>query len=169
MKAVPFVGRQLAAALLMFGAVVAASAQESDHGQRSGHEAVTGHHQYAIAGFVGSTRVHGENEFTLGIEGGYHLNGRWSVGAVFERAERDRHSSLLLAGVGWHPFGPELRFQLAAGIKDPSGSTEPVVRTGVGYEVEIDRGWFLKPYLAVDFIRDEDEEGVFGVYIGRGF
>ena len=153
----------LAMSLLAMALPVAA--QES----ASGHEAEGGHHKYGLAGFVGSTRVHGENEFTLGIEAGFNLSSTWSLGVVFERAERERDTSLLLAGIGWHPFGHALRFQLAAGIKDPSGTTEAVVRTGVGYEMEVDNGWFIKPYIAVDFINNEDTEGVFGLYIGRGF
>ena len=158
-------GSRLTIGMALLFIALPSAAQQETHG----HEADGGHHQYAVAGFIGSTRAHGENEFTLGVEFGYHLNSRWSIGAVFERAERERHTSLLLAGVGWHPFGPALRFQLAAGIKDPSGTTEAVLRTGVGYEMELDNGWFIKPYLAADFISNEDTEGVFGLYIGRGF
>ena len=43
------------------------------------------------------------------------------------------------------------------------------MRTGLAYEMEIDKGWFLKPSLALDFIDGEDNEGVFGLYIGRAF
>jgi hypothetical protein len=143
-------------------------AQEShDEANQEAHEET--HHRYAVAGFVGSTRVGSDNEFTLGVEAGMHLNSKWSIGAVIERAERERHSTLVMVGVGWHPIGAALRFQLGLGRKDPSGKEETVVRTAVAYEIELRDRWFLKPYLAVDFIEDEENEEVFGVYIGRGF
>jgi hypothetical protein len=156
---------RLGTALLLLGSAGALAAQEG------GHEAGgdTEHHRFGIAGFIGSTLVGSENEFTVGIEGGMHLNSNWSVGVVFERAERERHSTLILAGVGWHPTGTELRLQLGLGRKDPAGTTENVLRTGIAYELEAASGWFLEPYLAIDFINNEDNEGVFGVYIGKGF
>ena len=161
----PLRGRRLTLAMSLLAIALPVAAQEGT----PEHEAEGGHHKYALAGFVGSTRVHGENEFTLGIEGGYRISANWNVGFVVERAERERDTTLVLVGVGWHPFGPEWRLQLAAGIKDPSGTTEAVVRTGLGYEIEFESGWAVKPYVAVDFINNEDNEGVFGVYIGRRF
>ena len=140
-------------------------AQESEHEPGSGIE----HARYAIAGFIGGTHVNGDNELTIGVEGGYHINNRWSLGAVLERADRERHSTLVLVGLGWHPVGRAFRLQLGLGRKDPSGETETVVRAGLAYEKEIDSGWFVKPYLAVDFIDGEENEGVFGLYIGRAF
>jgi hypothetical protein len=156
---------RLGAALLLLGSAGALSAQEGGHETGGGAE----HHRFAIAGFVGATHVDSENELTLGVEGGFHLNSKWSLGAVVERADRVKHSTLVLVGLGWHPIGPAFRLQLGIGRKDPSGSTENVLRTGLAYEMEIENGWFLKPYLAVDFIDGEDDEGVFGLYIGRGF
>ena len=139
--------------------------------QEGAHEAATdeAHYRYAIAGFIGATRVHGDNEFTLGIEGGVSLNREWSLGVVIERAERERDSTLVLAGVGWHPFGPGLRLQLGVGVKDPSGETETAFRAGLGWEKEIYGGWFVRPYVAYDVIRNEDNEGLFGVYVGKLF
>ena len=127
------------------------------------------HNKYAIAAFVGGTHVGGTNEFTLGIEGGYAINSTWSIGGVLERSERGESSTLILLGVGWHPIGPTFRLQLAAGRKDPSGHTENVVRTGIAYELEMENNWFIKPYLAIDFISHEENEEVFGIYIGRSF
>lgn len=128
-----------------------------------------GHPKYAIAAFVGGTHVGGTNEFTLGIEGGYTINSTWSIGGVLERSDRERSSTLYLVGVGWHPIGRAFRLQLGVGRKDPSGHTENVVRTGVAYELELEHNWFIKPYLAIDFISHEENEEVFGIYIGKGF
>jgi len=55
------------------------------------------------------------------------------------------------------------------GTKDPSGVKETVLRTAVGYEFKLDSSWFIKPYLALDFIENEENEEVIGVYIGKGF
>ena len=145
-------------ALLMFS--LAGNAQEEEE---------HAHTKYAIAGFVGGTHVGGKNEFTLGIEGGYIINSKWSLGAVLERAERKNSSTLILLGVGWHPIGAALRLQLGVGRKDPSGHTENVVRTAIAYEIVMEHNWFIKPYLAVDFISQEENEQLFGVYVGKGF
>jgi hypothetical protein len=145
---------------------------------RAQEDAQTGHEadapeaheaRFAVAAFVGATRAHGGNETTLGLEGGLRINDTWSVGAVVERADRERNSTLVLVGLGWHPLGPAWRFQVGVGRKDPQGERENVFRTGVAYEKELHRGWFVKPYLAKDFIRHEDDEEVFGAYIGTKF
>jgi hypothetical protein len=148
----------------LFGIVLLTSATPAALGAEEQH-----HNKYAVAGFIGATRANGSNELTLGVEGGYNFSEKWSIGAVIERAEREQHSTLFLIGVGWHPLGPELRLQLALGRKDPSGHTETVIRTGIGYELELENSWFIKPYAAVDFISNEDHEPVFGLYVGRGF
>ena len=166
--------RSLVAALLcgvlcVSGADFAAS-QEHDGRQEQAAESEHGHAgRFAVAGFIGATRDHGKNEPTLGIEAGVNLSARWSVGAVVERADRERDSTLVLFGVGWHPLGPAFRLQLGAGRKDPSGKREAVIRAGMAYEIEVHERWFVKPYLALDFIENAEDEEVFGVYVGRGF
>lgn len=155
---------------LCFGISLAAclaTAQASESGDEAAGEHA--HYRYAVAGFVGATRVHGENQPTFGIEAGMALNREFSIGAVIERADRQRDSTLILAGVGWHPFGPGIRAQFGVGTKDPSGSTEFVFRAGLGWEHELHDGWLVKPYVAYDVISNEKNEGVFGVYIGRMF
>ena len=147
------------AVLLLFSSTGNAQEDEEEHD----------HPRYAVAAFIGGTHVGGENEFTLGVEVGYNFNSNWSLGAVLERTERSKSSTLFLLGVGWHPFGPGLRLQLAAGRKDPSGHSENVARTGIAYELEMENNWFIKPYLAIDFVSHEENEEVFGIYVGKGF
>ncbi len=149
-----------------FGLLALLSASLPGHAEEENQHP---HKKYAIAAFLGGTRVDSSNEFTVGVEAGYNINSTWSIGAVVERADREQHSTLFLLGLGWHPIGPALRLQLGAGRKDPSGHTETVVRTGVAYEFEMEHDWFIKPYIALDFISHEDNEQVFGIYIGKGF
>jgi hypothetical protein len=127
------------------------------------------HPRFMLALFLGATRADARNEPTLGFEAGYRIDGNWSVGAVVERADRETDSTLLLAGVGWHPSGSAWRVQLGVGRKDPRQKQETVVRTGLAYEFEFASGWVLKPYLAQDFIEEEEDETVFGLYFGRAF
>ena len=157
--------RNILVILWLLGLSTVTHAQDHNEGDNT-HAS---HGNFALAGFIGSTRAHGHDEFTLAIEGGMHLNEKWSVGAVLERANREKDSTLALVGVGWHPVGPELRIQFGVGRKDPAGKEENVFRTGLGYEIELTNGWFVKPYLAVDFIENEDNERVYGFYIGRTF
>ena len=114
-------------------------------------------------------RVEGSNEGTIGFEGGYRISQRLSIGAVLERAQRARESTLYLLGVGWHPLGSGLRLQIGVGQKDPRGSHESVLRTGLAWEFELGQRWFAKPYLAYDMIEGEANETVLGVYLGRAF
>jgi hypothetical protein len=147
-------------------------AQESaDMGHAAGVQGAHEAHEarFAVAAFVGATRAHGSNESTLGLEGGYRISATWSVGGVVERADRERDSTLVLIGVGWHPLGSAWRFQVGLGRKDPAGEQEAVFRTGIAYEKELHQGWFVKPYLAKDFIQHADDEEVFGAYFGRSF
>lgn len=125
-------------------------------------------HRWGVGLFLGATHVKGHNESTLGLELGYVINKDWSVGVVAERSERERDTTLLLAGVGWHPWHG-LRFQLGAGRKDPAGKQENVIRTAVTYDWEFAPTWVLKPYFAFDFIENEETEEVFGFYFGKLF
>jgi hypothetical protein len=161
--------RVLACVLSLF---VASGALAQPAHEGNAHEAEAAEHhssRFAVAGFIGATREHGRNEPTLGVEGGFNISETWSVGAVIERADRKRDSTLVLLGVGWHPFGPALRFQFGVGSKDPAGKRETVIRTGIAYEIELRERWFVKPYLALDFIEHAEDEEVLGVYIGKGF
>jgi len=126
------------------------------------------HHRWGVGVFLGATHAHGKNESTVGFELGHVINKNWSIGAVVERAEREEHSTLLLVGLGWHPW-EGLRLQLGAGRKDPSGTQENVLRTGITYDWEFAPTWVLKPYFALDFIENEETEEVFGFYFGKLF
>lgn len=131
-------------------------------------ESEHGHPKNAIGLFLGATHAHGENEPTAGLEIGRNLNEDWSAGLMFEQTDRGKETSLILAGVGWHP-SKWVRMQLAVGRKNPSGKHENVLRTALAYEYEIGHNWFIKPYLAYDFIEHEEDEPVFGFYIVRMF
>ncbi len=124
--------------------------------------------KYAVGLFLGYTRVHGENEPTLGFEAGFNINNKWSAGAVLEQTNRGRDTTLILLGVGYHPT-EKLRLQIGLGRKDPSDKEENVLRLGLAYEFELANEWFIKPYAAYDFIQNEDGEPVVGFYFGRAF
>ena len=152
--------------------VAAATHHSPDHetgpaaGHTAGHEEV--HHRFALGIFLGATHVHSENEFTYGVEFAYNFHPKWSIGAVLEQAERESETTFFLLGVGWHPVR-NWRLQAGIGTKDPSGHSETVGRLGLTYEWELKNGWFIKPYLAADFIEHEDTETVYGAYFGKAF
>ena len=137
-------------------------------GVANASEAESEHPKNAMAVFLGATHAHGENEPTIGLEIGRDLNENWSAGVVLEQTDRGKETTLILAGVGWHPH-QKMRLQFAVGRKDPSDSHENVFRTALTYEFELARHWFIKPYVAYDFIEHEEDEPVFGFYFGRLF
>ena len=124
--------------------------------------------RYALGVFLGYTRAEDENEPTIGVEGGTNLNQKWSAGVVIEQTNRGKDTTLLLAGVGYHPT-ESVRLQLGVGVKDPSETSENVVRLGLAYELELAHEWFIKPYAAYDFIEHEEDEPVVGFYFGKLF
>ena len=125
-------------------------------------------HKWGVGLFLGATHAQGENEPTVGAELGFVINRDWSIGAVVEQTDRGQETTLVLVGLGWHPWNG-LRLQLGAGRKDPSGKQENVVRTGITYDWEFAPSWELKPYFALDFVGNEETEEVFGFYIGKLF
>ena len=143
--------------------VTISQANEKEQHEEEGH-----HEPWGLALFVGTTRGHGENHPTLGLDLSYHLNENWSVGGVIERADREKESTLLIAGVGWHPH-QRLELQLGAGRKDPAEKRENMARVALTYRFPLKNSWFLAPYIARDFIEHEEDEDVFGLYLGKSF
>jgi len=129
------------------------------------HEAAP---RYVLGVFLGYTRAHGENEPTIGVEGGFNINEKWSAGAVVEQTNKGRDTTMLLLGVGYHPTR-SLRLQLGLGKKDPGETSENVLRLGLAYEFELANEWFIKPYAAYDYIDNEENEPVVGFYFGKAF
>jgi hypothetical protein len=159
--------RKFRCGLVCLGVLAAPIGFAEEEGHSDGHG--EGHGKYALAGFVGGTHGHGSTEFTYGIEAGMNLSDYWSIGAVLEQAERDRRSRLLLLGIGWHPSGGDWRIQLGLGRKNPVDDYENVLRLGLGYEFVLENHWFVKPYLALDFVEHDGREEIFGLYFGRSF
>ena len=60
------------------------------------------HGRHFLGPFIGITREEGHNRETIGIEYSYRINEAWSAGAVIERAERDKDSTL---GIVLYTFG----------------------------------------------------------------
>ena len=149
--------------LLVAGVSPSLYASEGEEEQHEEHG-----HKWAIGLFIGLTRAHSDNESTLGIELERILSPKWSIAGLVERADRNEDSTLLMALVGWRPWRG-LTLQLGAGRKDPGNEREVVYRTGMSYEFELAPTWVLKPYIAVDFIQNEEDEEVFGFYIGKLF
>lgn len=120
------------------------------------------HRRHALGIFLGVTREESESLETIGIEYAYRFHQNWSVGAVAERADREKDSTLVIAFVDLHPYkGWFLRG--GVGRKDPAGKEENTARIGIGYEFELAGGWAIVPQVSKDFIEDEEDEEVFGV------
>ena len=132
---------------------------EADHEERGRH---------TLGLFVGITRENGENRETIGIEYSYRFHEFWSAGAVIERAERDKESTL---GVVFVHFWPSefLYLGLGVGRKDPGEKRENTLRATLGYEFELGKGWSISPQANVDSIENEDAEQVYGLVIGKRF
>lgn len=146
----------------LLGITMPAQASEPEH------EAGEEHKKWAATVFVGGTEVHDSWEPTLGLELTYHINHYWSAFGLVERSERRKDTTLILAGVGLHPY-KELVLLAGIGQKDPYEEHENAARLGVAYEIPLGNGWGMEPYLGVDFIEGHDEEVVAGFYFGRKF
>ncbi|MDJ0958545.1 MAG: hypothetical protein QNI91_16885 [Arenicellales bacterium] len=130
------------------------------------------HGKHNLGLFLGITREeeHGEkhNRETIGIEYSYRINRYWSAGAVVERAERDKDSTLAVAFVHFWPT-EFLYLGLGVGRKDPGEEREVTYRGTIGYEFELGKGWSISPQANIDVIEDEDNEEVYGLVIAKRF
>ena len=84
--------------LMINGSVLAnepehAAEHESGHGGKS-----------AVTLFLGGTEVHDVWEPTLGLEYTYHINHLWGVFGLVERSDREQDTTLVIAGLGLHPY-----------------------------------------------------------------
>jgi hypothetical protein len=131
--------------------------------------AETEHHgRHSLGLFAGITREHKHNRETIGIEYSYRISRYWSAGAVVERAERDKNSTLAIAFV--HLWPTEfLYLGVGIGRKDPGEERENVLRGTIGYEFELGKGWAISPQANVDVIENNENEEVYGLVLGKRF
>lgn len=125
-----------------------------------------GHHLLGI--FLGITRENDHNRETIGIEYTYRINRYWSAGALIERAERDKSSTLTNVFIHFWPT-EFLYFGIGYGRKDPGEERQNAGRLTLGYEIELGKSWSLSPQANIDFIEDEENEEVYGLVIARRF
>ena len=126
------------------------------------------HRKHALAVFVGVTNEEGDYLETLGFEYSYRIHKNWSVGGVVERAEREKHSTIVLGFVHLWPY-KELFLGFGLGRKDPEEERENTFRATIGYEFELGGGWSIAPQANVDFIENHENEEVYGITIGKRF
>lgn len=153
--------------LLLTCLSVGASAGETEEheGEKLYHEE-HGHNTLGI--FLGLTYEHDEKRETIGIEYSYRINRYWSVGALVERAERDKSSTL--TNIFLHIWPTEFLY-IGGGLgrKDPGDERQTTYRATIGYEIELGQSWSFSPQINVDFIEDEENEEVLGFVFGRRF
>ena len=144
----------------------AAIAGETENEVTHGSEESRG--KNALAVFAGVTREHSENLATLGIEYSYRLHKNWSIGGVIERADREKHSTLVIAFVHLWPY-KELYVGAGIGRKDPGDKRENTFRATIGYEFELAGDWSISPQANLDVIENEENEEVYGIVFGKRF
>jgi len=149
---------------VLFSAAAIAGETENEVNQSS--EESEGKNTLAV--FAGVTRDGSENLATLGIEYSYRLHKNWSVGGVIERADREKNSTLVIAFVHLWPY-KDLYVGAGIGRKDPGDERQNTVRATIGYEFEFVGSWSISPQANVDFVEHEENEGVYGIVIGKRF
>jgi hypothetical protein len=139
-----------------------AVASEEMHGEEEAE------HKHVLGIFLGVTREESEDLETMGIEYAYRISRLWSVGALVERADREKDSTLILAVVTLRPYRG---WFLSGGIgkKDPGDERETTTRIGIGYEFEFAGGWAIAPQVNKDFIENEEDEEVYGITFSKLF
>ena len=141
-------------------------AAEGEHAGGGSHE--EGHAKNHLGIFLGSTKEEGHYRDTYGIEYARRINDLWSIGGVIERAERDEDSTLAIVVVHYR-VSEALHLGLGFGRKDPSDESRAVGRFSIGYDIKLGGGWFLSPEVAMDFIKGEEDEQVFGLIVSKSF
>ena len=136
-----------------FSATVAA--QEHGHAE----------HKNEIAGFVGLTHERRENGLALGVEYKRRITPGFGIGLLAERTWGD--FDFWVFAVPFSKTFDKWSLIVAPGIEESEEEDHPMLRLGVGYELEIGES---KPQLgfAVDFV-DGEHVFVLGVAYGIGF
>lgn len=152
----------LCLSMVPMGVIAAELDGDELHGEGEGHG------KHALALFAGVTREGGEGHDTLGIEYGYHISTDWSVGAVIERVEREKSSTLVIVFAHWWPY-KDLFLGAGLGRKDPGDKRENTLRASIGYEFEFGEGWSIAPQANLDIIEHNESEEVYGIAFGKRF
>lgn len=141
-------------------------AAEEEHAGGGSHE--EGHAKNHLGIFLGSTKEEGHFRDTYGFEYSRRINDLWSIGGVIERADRDEDSTLAII-VAHYRLTEALHLGLGFGRKDPSDERRAVGRLSIGYDIELGGGWSISPEIAMDFIKSEEDEQVFGLIVSKSF
>lgn len=152
--------------LLLLVLPLAVQANESEEAESHGE--AEHHYKHSLGLFVGITREGSENHETFGIEYAYRVSRQWSLGAVVERADRERDSTLAVVFAHYWPW-KGLFLGGGIGKKDPGGERENTFRATLGYEWELNKGWIINAQVNLDYIEDHDREEVYGLAFGRQF
>jgi hypothetical protein len=139
-----------------------ALAGESISGSHSGYG-----HNHHIALFVGNTHHEDDDSISIGLDYEYRLHEIFGVGALAEYTAGDFDSWILGIPLFIHPY-KGLQLLVAPGVEFKDSESEFLLRTGVGYQLDIGEGWSITPQYNADFIKDEVAH-VYGLSIGYGF
>lgn len=134
----------------------------AEHGEHEGQA-----HKNAVGVFIGLTHEgRRENDFALGLEYVRRLNESFSIGGTLEYTFGD--SDFLVAVVPASYYYKQWKLSIAPGVEDSNEGTEALLRFGLGYIFELERGWEVNPQVNVDLV-DDEEVWVLGVAFGRAF
>gem|GEM_PF-1484467 len=171
--------------------------EHTTHAANEHQEHEAGHGKHKISLYTGFTHIpsafyeHETHEQstgkwvpTIGVEYYYSLTRKWELGLVTDieldeyyiqtddHNELERNNVVILAAVG--KFKPTHRIGIIAGpgieweFRNHATESFFVLKTGIEYEVAIEKGWELTPMFSYDF-KEEYSAYAFGVTIGKRF
>ncbi len=156
--------------LLLMGALTpAAWATETTTPGGDDPHAKTHHHNRHAALFIGQTRHHGHNTFTLGGDVAYRFKAfhhRLSGGAFIDATFGDSQHTIVGPALFIHPLS-HLKVMVAPAVEFKKGHSHTIFRAGIGYDVSVG-GLALTPAYNIDFIGGEAVQ-VYGLTLGIGF
>ncbi len=132
------------------------------HASPGGEEKSHTDHQHAASLFLGGALRRGDGgAATIGVDYEYILSERWGVGGFADLAIGSR-TAVVLGGAGyWHPW-KELVIVMGPGVEFEHGESNPLVRLGGIYELEVGKK-SIAPAVFVDIIRDKKPDLVLGL------
>ncbi len=140
----------------------------SSESSQGGHDEGAHHrpHRHHLILFLGTTRVHGENEDSIGVEYQYRAQEKVGFGGLVDQGGGTFDATAVAAALYLHPVG-DLEFIIGAGFENEDGVNESLVRTGVSYHFRFGK-ISVAPTFNIDFV-GEEEHKVYGVNVGWGF
>lgn len=130
-------------------------------------QAGSGGHGYHAGVFMGATQTHGKTHATVGVDIEKRMTDTLGLGLIIDSFVKAPGQAIFALGFFYHPT-EHLKLILAPGSEFSHGTSQSVLRLGLGYDWHFSNGLSVGPSVSNDILRSDSAQ-VYGISIGYGF